>query len=122
MPGKQCAAIGCKNSEYWTKKNNEEKNYTFHSFPKDPDIRLKWTQFVRRANWVPTKHAVLCSEHFTKEDFYVPFKNRGESSGTRTPLKMKLKRGVKPTVEISSNFCPPERYYKNFSSHFKIYL
>ena len=109
MPGYYCAAVGCKNSDYWTKKNKEEKNYTFHSFPTDPDIRLKWTQFVRRANWVPGKNAVLCSEHFTKDDYKI--QSIKDSSGTRTALR--LKRGVKPTVEISSNFCLPERYTTN---------
>ena len=105
MPGHFCSAIGCKNSDYWTKKNNEEKNYTFHSFPTDPDVRLKWTQFVRRANWVPGKNAVLCSEHFIKDDFEI--EKIKDSSGTRPRTRTCLKRGVKPTVEISSNFCLP---------------
>ena len=113
MPGKFCAAIGCKNSDYWTKKYNKEKNYTLHSFPKDPDIRLKWIQFLRRpSDWVPSKNALLCSEHFTKNDYLI--QKIKDSSGTRTAPW--LKKGVIPSVEISSNFCLPERYKKIFSS------
>ena len=108
MPGNYCAAIGCKNTQ-------REKKFTFHSFPVDPAIRSKWIEFVRRADWEPfknPKNAVLCSEHFKKDDFNIPtvipswINNDG--SGHKTG-QTRLKKGAIPSVEISSNFCLPKR-------------
>ena len=33
-----------------------------------------WVNFMttKHANWEPTKHLVICSEHFTSEDFERP--------------------------------------------------
>lgn len=37
----------------------------------DKRRRELWTQLTNRANWVPSKYAALCSDHFRKDDFEV---------------------------------------------------
>ena len=62
----KCVAFGCSTGY----ENTGEKISTF-SFPHDkPDLIQKWLKFVNRADWVPTKHSVLCMKHF-EERFIV---------------------------------------------------
>ncbi|XP_013868018.1 THAP domain-containing protein 6 [Austrofundulus limnaeus] len=47
---------------------------TFHSFPKNEELRLQWARAVKRSNldrtlWMPGQHDVLCSKHFKDTDF-----------------------------------------------------
>lgn len=66
----KCAAFGCK-SGYVTKKSNSETekvSLSTFGFPLDkPELLAKWTQFVNRANWTPTRYSVLCIKHFKDE-------------------------------------------------------
>lgn len=40
------------------------------SFPKDPERREKWRQFVGRGDsWKPSAYTRLCSKHFSQECF-----------------------------------------------------
>ncbi|XP_050512513.1 uncharacterized protein LOC126888366 isoform X4 [Diabrotica virgifera virgifera] len=43
---------------------------TFHSFPKDVQLRKAWIQFVNkeRENWEPSKCSKLCTKHFAEKD------------------------------------------------------
>ena len=48
----------------------------FH-FPKDPILCKKWQIAIRRQTsdkklWQPTKHSVVCAQHFQASDFYQP--------------------------------------------------
>ena len=58
-----CVAAGCSNTP--------SDHITLFKFPSDPKLREKWAKQVRRtrANWKPTKHSVVCSEHFTQDCF-----------------------------------------------------
>ena len=38
-------------------------------FPKDNVLRQKWVRALRRQNFIPSRHAVVCSEHFSHDDF-----------------------------------------------------
>ena len=59
----RCVAAGCSNTH--------GPNISLHRFPSNPILRDKWTKQVNRtrAHWKPTKHSVLCSEHFTADCF-----------------------------------------------------
>ncbi|KAK6168806.1 hypothetical protein SNE40_019983 [Patella caerulea] len=59
-----CAAYGC------TKRPDKDRQHsvTFHRFLKENGFREKWVQATIRANFQPSKSAVLCSDHFTTED------------------------------------------------------
>ena len=36
----------------------------FYSFPKDDELRDRWTAAVSRKDWRPTKYTKICSDHF----------------------------------------------------------
>lgn len=61
--GPYCTAYGCSNAR------GKDNAVSFHTYPKDSDLRSKWVTAVRRKNFVPSKHAVLCSDHFTVDSF-----------------------------------------------------
>ena len=42
---------------------------TCFSFPDDADLRKRWIYFVNRKDWKPSKHSVICIDHF--EEKYV---------------------------------------------------
>ncbi|XP_060072400.1 uncharacterized protein LOC132552262 [Ylistrum balloti] len=91
--GKRCVAYGCGNTTL--------DGVSLHFFPLDrPEICKVWTAFVRRKRdlWDgPTKHSVLCSEHFG-EDCY-PMQYRFLQSMGRTPPKKKtLIKDAVPTI------------------------
>ena len=58
MPDK-CCIVGCK-----TNYIDGPKNSVFY-FPQDEKLKKKWIRFVNRKNWTPTKHSVICAEHFS---------------------------------------------------------
>lgn len=59
----------------------------FLRFPKDPELRRKWVQAVKRKDWEPTKYSYLCSNHFAEPDF------------DRTSLcYVRLRENVFPTI------------------------
>ena len=40
-----------------------------HKFPNDPDVRNQWIKAIKRKQWTPTRHSVVCKAHFTEDDF-----------------------------------------------------
>ena len=61
-----------------------------HRFPRDPDLRAKWTKFCyRQPDWVPGPGATICREHFTPESF---------STQPPNSLKNFLKKDAVPTL------------------------
>ena len=65
MP-RRCVAAGCNTSS--------GEGYSLHAFPRDEDLRKKWTRAVKqhRRNWEgPTANSLLCSKHFEQECFAV---------------------------------------------------
>ena len=46
------------------------KTVSLHRFPVEPQRRLKWIKSLNRGEtWRPSKAALVCSQHFTPEDF-----------------------------------------------------
>uniref|UniRef100_A0A2D4JCR7 THAP-type domain-containing protein n=1 Tax=Micrurus lemniscatus lemniscatus TaxID=129467 RepID=A0A2D4JCR7_MICLE len=61
---KSCCAINCNN------KFSLGNNISFHRFPLGKkDVLKKWVCNIRRKNFTPTRHHVLCSEHFCEADY-----------------------------------------------------
>uniref|UniRef100_A0A670YYU8 THAP-type domain-containing protein n=1 Tax=Pseudonaja textilis TaxID=8673 RepID=A0A670YYU8_PSETE len=61
---KSCCAINCNN------KFSLGNNISFHRFPLGKkDVLKKWVWNIRRKNFTPTRHHVLCSEHFCEADY-----------------------------------------------------
>ena len=63
MGGSCCAAIGCNSSA------RKSKGISFHQFPQDPTMRLKWITAMKREGFQPTQYSLVCSVHFHPEDF-----------------------------------------------------
>ena len=65
---------------------------SFFDFPKD---KSQWILKVKRKNWRPSRHAILCSEHF-EEGAFVQSPSFLESLGL-TAGKLRLKPGALPS-------------------------
>ena len=66
-----CVVYGCNSSG--------SDDISIHTFPKDPETRKKWICFVKnhRSCWDgPTKHSVICSLHFSADDFEQDLQNK----------------------------------------------
>ncbi|KAK9528934.1 hypothetical protein VZT92_013061 [Zoarces viviparus] len=77
-----CAALGCSNER---NAKTEQQEITFHRFPKDKCERQAWMVALRREDFEPTDHSVICSCHFQSEDF------------DRTGQITRLKKGAIPS-------------------------
>ncbi|XP_069695150.1 gastrula zinc finger protein XlCGF53.1-like isoform X3 [Periplaneta americana] len=64
-----------------------------HVFPKDTAVRKKWLLNIKREKWTLSKTSVVCSNHFTPDD-YISSTLRGGNK----PLQRKLKRDAVPSV------------------------
>ncbi|GFW67860.1 THAP domain-containing protein 3 [Trichonephila clavipes] len=82
-----CAAYGCTNY----RKKEECKRKSFFKFPvKNPGLLKAWLKMIRRENFKPSAHSLICSDHFEETCFeYQPFTNRRQ-----------LKRGSIPTIFV----------------------
>jgi hypothetical protein len=65
----KCVAYGC-TSGY---KGHEKPaiRITFHSFPKNEELRNRWIHANPRKDFLPSKNSRICSLHFTDSDFIV---------------------------------------------------
>ncbi|XP_041863343.1 THAP domain-containing protein 6-like [Melanotaenia boesemani] len=78
-----CAAYGCANHRSL---DTRKRGITFHQFPKNGERRRQWEIALRRNDFVASDRALLCSEHFRREDM------------DRTGQTVRLKDGVVPTL------------------------
>lgn len=72
MPGRRCGIYGCNNSRVVTKISNA--NIVYHSFPKGKNfvsqtILKKWIHCCKRADKFNPDTSVVCSVHFTENDY-----------------------------------------------------
>ncbi|XP_070838347.1 THAP domain-containing protein 2-like [Chaetodon trifascialis] len=78
-----CAAYGCTNARSLQTRTH---GITFHEFPKCSERRRQWKRALRRDGFVANDRSLLCSEHFSNEDF------------DRTGQTVRLKAGAVPTI------------------------
>ena len=89
MP-KSCAVYQCSAT------SENEKNRSFHQFPKDPKLRRAWIARIRREGYNPSASSYVCSFHFSEEDF-----NKGTSSIAPQEFKKKtLRKGSIPSWNL----------------------
>lgn len=89
MP-KECVVGGCSNMP--------KDGVSFHSFPKDDDLRRVWVKAVEstRKFWKgPSKHTVICSDHFEDDCFEQTYKIK---MSLGIPAKRTLVTGAVPTI------------------------
>ncbi|NXY41400.1 THAP5 protein, partial [Ceuthmochares aereus] len=69
MP-RYCAAAHCKNRGGQSAK--DQRKLSFYPFPLHDKERLeKWLRNMKRDAWTPSKHQLLCSDHFTPDSLDV---------------------------------------------------
>ncbi|XP_011860096.1 PREDICTED: uncharacterized protein LOC105557458 [Vollenhovia emeryi] len=72
------------------KPTNDKENISFHTFPKEENIRHEWIKAIGKKNFVPKKFSVVCSQHFLSNCFYYPI------GGAKH--RVQLKSGSVPTI------------------------
>ncbi|XP_063301175.1 THAP domain-containing protein 5 [Pelobates fuscus] len=66
-----CAAPGCKNRGGQAAAGKQQR-VSFYPFPLHDKGRLQqWLWNMKQSKWYPTKHQVLCSDHFTADCFNI---------------------------------------------------
>ena len=113
--GRYCVAGGpnnvrCTNTSY-------TEGVSMHVFPKNEEIRKKWTKFVQRhrANFIPSSTSALCSAHFEVACYERNISlNFGEQTPTGKALKRYLKKDATPTID-----CAVSAGYKEVSAREK---
>ncbi|KAJ7423163.1 THAP domain-containing protein 5 [Pitangus sulphuratus] len=69
MP-RYCAATRCKNRGGQSAR--DQRKLSFYPFPLHDKERLeKWLRNMKRDSWIPSKHQLLCSDHFTPDSLDV---------------------------------------------------
>ncbi|XP_054028493.1 DNA transposase THAP9 [Dryobates pubescens] len=85
---RSCSALGCTARDTG---RSRERGISFHQFPVDAAQRREWIRAVNRMDprsrqaWRPGPGAILCSRHFTEDDF------------ERYGMRRKLRRGAVPS-------------------------
>ena len=63
-----CAAVGCNNQSVG--QSESERKLRFHRFTlKNQALLKQWLINMRRKNFMPTEHHILCSKHFADDCF-----------------------------------------------------
>ncbi|XP_066973174.1 52 kDa repressor of the inhibitor of the protein kinase-like [Macrobrachium rosenbergii] len=100
MPS-NCSIFGCFN----TKAKTKETGVRHFRFPKDEVFRDKWLHACRRADPVNPKNAVICSVHFTLQDYAEDLKSR--LLDTESPRnKRALKENAVPSLNLPNGVAP----------------
>ncbi|XP_022903981.2 uncharacterized protein [Onthophagus taurus] len=60
---RSCSVSGCK--------TQFTKGTKFHKFPKDPTLRNQWIEVIGRKGFIPSESDIICSIHFTNEDYTI---------------------------------------------------
>lgn len=99
---KRCVAGGCSNTA--------TTDVSLHYFPVNTEVRAAWTTAVKqtRDGWDgPTKHSVLCSEHFPADCYKQETSDFARGMMTEMGLVFRRRRALKadavPTLFVSSS-------------------
>jgi len=63
----KCCAYGCKSG--YDSQDATGLRITFHSFPRDEELRAKWIRANPRKDFTSTNNSRMCSLHFAESDF-----------------------------------------------------
>ena len=102
--GYKCSVSSCK-SGYRPTSNSPVilKKISFFAFPRNTELRKKWTKACHRQNFEPTEYSRICSLHFEDDDF--------ETLSSDTVTSRKAKRPLLKQRKLKSNAVP--RIYPN---------
>ena len=94
MPS-NCSVYGCSNTWLKTKCSNTK----YFRFPKNTFYQDKWLAACRRADTVNVKNAVICSVHFTSDDYKDDIKHRLLNLESPKTLRL-LKDDAVPSLHL----------------------
>lgn len=82
---------------------NYDKNNGVHifKFPRDENLIRKWLTAIRREDYLPTRHSVVCHRHFTESDIrrYTQYYDAAKDRTLIVRLKkIRLREGAVPSV------------------------
>ena len=80
----KCCMVNCR-SNY----AGEERSAVFY-FPKEEDLKLRWTKFLNRKDWQPTSSSYICIKHFESKYY-----KKGEKD-----QRFRLMKELKPVPTI----------------------
>ena len=101
-----CAAFGCNANS-----SNAKGKCSFLAFPTDQCTLRIWIAHINRANFKPTKHSRLCSEHF-EADCFEQNPVAMAALGFRGRARASLKPGAIPTLLSRGTMQPVYRTRK----------
>ena len=95
--GYKCSVAKCK-SGYVS--STTTKKVSFFAFPRNDDLRKKWTRACHRERFEPTEHSRICSLHFEDNDFEIYSSDTVHSRRLKHPVlkQRKLKPSAVPRV------------------------
>ena len=99
---KRCVAANCSKTH--------QDGVSLHVFPPDPSLQLEWTRQVQRTRSDfngPSKHSVVCSDHFMSDCFE---EDTAIAARFNIEKRVRLKPDAVPTVfprVKSSSTCQP---------------
>lgn len=98
MPNK-CSAVGCKSGYTGVPSSGE---ISYHKFPhEDQNLLQQWLRRISRDNFIPSRHSVLCSLHFTPADFVCESIDTNIDRRRKRPRTLQrrhLKLGAVPSI------------------------
>ena len=96
----QCAVFGCGNKQGKV----GSTNLRYFRFPRDEKLRQVWVNVCRRSDSFSANKAVVCSKHFTSNDYIDDMKSR--LLGVKSPRnKRLLKEGAAPSLFLPNGKC-----------------
>ena len=89
-----CAVFGCNNDS----RRSKGVSY-FRIMSRSDEIQKRWVHFLKRKNYIVTKHSSICSEHFTEYSFLRDL----QAELLNLKRQRKLCEAAVPTIYNSSN-------------------
>jgi len=90
----KCSVFGCRSG--YDSCADVDKRITFHSFPRDIQLREKWIKANPRKDFVPSKNSRMCSLHFRDDDFVEQHCDTNSSRRNQASSTELKKRYLKP--------------------------
>ncbi|XP_049954783.1 uncharacterized protein LOC126470814 [Schistocerca serialis cubense] len=96
----KCCVPGC------TGNYRTGKKISVFRFPKDAELRKKWTHAIRRQNFTPSEHSVVCQEHFSQSDLILQSTAVDWKTGRTLALPLEKPRLKENAVPCFLPNCP----------------
>ncbi|GBP97912.1 THAP domain-containing protein 2 [Eumeta japonica] len=80
--------------------------HTVFSFPRNEELKKKWTHAIHRQNFQPTKHSRVCELHFTEKDIRRTSEMYDDRTGKKLVVNLQKPRLVDSAIPSVFPNCP----------------